>query len=163
MRYYIKQKVFSWRDRFTIKDSNGQDVYFVESELFSWGKKLYVTDRNGNEVLYIQQNVWNWLPNYSLFMHDQEVATVKKEFTFLRPRYSILGMDWRVEGSVWAHDYEILDDDGLVASISKEWFTWGDSYELDIQDESNALIALGVILIIDCVMAAEAASSSSSS
>ena len=54
MRYYIKQKVFSWRDRFTIKDSNGQDVYFVESELFSWGKKLYVTDRNGNEVLYIQ-------------------------------------------------------------------------------------------------------------
>ncbi|MDE1548619.1 LURP-one-related/scramblase family protein [Jeotgalibaca caeni] len=162
MKYYIKQKVFSWRDQFTVKDEAGNDVYFIEGELLSWGKKLYVRDRSGNEVLYIQQNIWNWMPNYTLFMHGQEVATVKKELTFLRPRYSILGPDWEVSGNVWEHDYEILEDGDLVASINKEWFTWGDSYQLDIADDSNTLLALGVIITIDCVIAAQQAANSSS-
>ena len=38
MKYYIKQKVFSWNDRFTVKDSQGEDVYSIESQIFSWGK-----------------------------------------------------------------------------------------------------------------------------
>lgn len=157
MHYSIKQQVFSWRDRFTVKDVAGNDVYFVEGELFSWGKKLSVYNASGNEVLYIQQNLLNWLPNYSLFIDEVEVATVRKELTFFRPSYTIHGLNWEVEGSVWAHDYQIWEDDKLVASINKEWFTWGDSYSLDIQDEAHSLIALGVIIVIDCVMAAEQA------
>lgn len=160
MRYYIKQQVFSWRDRFTVKNEQGNDVYFVEGELFSWGKQLDVTDTAGNSVLYIKQNIWNWLPNYTLSMHGQEVATIKKEFTFLKPRYTILGPDWEVEGNFWEHDYQIYENGSLVANITKEWFTWGDSYELNIQDNSNALLALGVIITIDCVIASEAASNS---
>ena len=162
MRYYIKQKVFSWRDQFTVKDESGRDAYFVEGELFSWGKKLSVTNTEGQEVLYIQQNVWNFLPNYTLFMYGKEVATVRKEFSFLRPRYTILGPDWEVEGNVWEHNYDIYDGNELIAAINKEWFTWGDSYELDIVDESHSLMALGVIIIIDCVLAAQQNSSSNS-
>ena len=158
MKFYMKQKVFSWRDRFTIKDEHGRDVYFVEGELLSWGKKLSVTDTNGHEVLFIKQNIWNWLPNYSLLMGGEEVAVVKKELTFFKPRYTIDGPDWEVEGHIFEHDYSIYEGNHAVASISKEWLTWGDSYELDV-DEENALLALGVILIIDCVMA-EAANSS---
>ena len=50
MKLYIKQKVFSWGDKFTVKDSNGEDRYYVEGEIFSWGKKLHVYDMRGNEV-----------------------------------------------------------------------------------------------------------------
>lgn len=162
MRYFIKQQVFSWRDRFAVKDAAGKDVYFIEGELFSWGKQLSVYDTAGNEVLYIKQNLWNWLPNYSLFMGKEEVAIVKKEFTFFRPSYSIQGPDWQVEGTVWAHDYQIWEEDQLIATINKEWFTWGDSYSLDIHEESHSLLALGVIIVIDCVMASEQSSNSSS-
>ena len=44
MKLCIRQKVFSWVDRFTVFDENGADKYYVEGELFSWGKKLRVTD-----------------------------------------------------------------------------------------------------------------------
>ena len=44
MKLYIKQKVFSWGDKFTVKDVNGEDRYFVEGEIFSWGKKLHGDD-----------------------------------------------------------------------------------------------------------------------
>ena len=155
MRYYIKQKVFSWRDRFKVNDESGRDAYYVEGELFSLGKKLSITNYEGQEVLHIEQNVWNFLPNYTLYMYGEEVATVRKEFSFFKPRYSILGPNWEVEGNIWAHNYDIYEGNDLIASINKEWFTWGDSYELNIIDESHSLMALGVIIIIDCVLAAQ--------
>ena len=33
-RYYIRQKVFSWRDKFSVKDENGEDVFHVEGEIW---------------------------------------------------------------------------------------------------------------------------------
>ena len=55
MKLCIKQKVFSWVDRFTVFDETGADKYYVEGEFFSWGKKLHVTDRTGRETAFIQQ------------------------------------------------------------------------------------------------------------
>lgn len=159
MQYYIKQQIFSWNDRFTVKDHFGNDIYFVEGAFFSWGKKLSMSDSFGNEVLYIKQNIWNFLPNYSLFIGDEEIATVRKELSFFRPNYSIQGPNWDVDGSVWAHNYQILNNNELIATVSKEWFTWGDSYSLDIHDENHSLLALGIIIVIDCVMAAQQSSS----
>ena len=37
MKLYIKQKVFSWVDRFTVFDETGADKFYVEGEFFSWG------------------------------------------------------------------------------------------------------------------------------
>lgn len=160
MEYYIKQKVFSWNDQFTIKDSQGQDVYSVEGESFSWGKKLHVRDTSGNEVLYIEQRLWRFLPTYSLYIEDKEVATVSKEFTFFKPCYLIKGPSWQVEGSFWEHNYQIVEKGGVIADISKEWLTWGDAYALNITDEANAVLALGIITVIDCVIAGQRASAS---
>ena len=46
MKLYIKQRVFSWRDRFTIKDESGNDRYAAEGEFFTWGDsyELDITD-----------------------------------------------------------------------------------------------------------------------
>ena len=38
VRLYIKQKVFSWGDKFTVRDENGRDRYYVEGEIFTFGK-----------------------------------------------------------------------------------------------------------------------------
>ena len=56
-KLYMKQKIFSWKDRFTIKDQNDSDRYTVEGELISIGKKLHVYDMNNNEVAFVQQKV----------------------------------------------------------------------------------------------------------
>lgn len=162
MEYYIKQKVFSWSDRFTVKDVNGRDVYMVEGEFFSWGKKLHILDMSGSEVLYIEQRIWKWLPTYTLFIENEEVATIRKELSFFRPRYTIDRHPWEVTGSFWEHDYQIVENGRTVADISKEWLTWGDTYALNIHDESNALLALGVVIVIDCVMASQQSNANNS-
>ncbi len=160
MKYYIKQQVFSWSDQFDVQDSNGKSIYTIKGQLFSWGKKLTAYDKEGREVLYIEQKLWKWLPTYSLFSQGREIAQIKKELTFLKPKYQIQGPDWVVEGSVWQHDYVMKARGDVVATVQKEWFTWGDSYVLEVKQEDATLLALGIMIVIDCVMEAEAASSS---
>ncbi len=152
MKLYIKQKVFSWADKFTVKDEGGRDKYIVEGEIFTWGKKLHVYDMAGREVAFIKQEVWSWLPRYYVFCGDRQVAEIKKEFTFFFPKYTIAGLGWEIDGSFFAHEYQITQGDRQIVSISKEWMTWGDSYELDISDPAHEIVALAVVLTIDCVM-----------
>jgi len=159
MKLYIKQKVFSWGDKFTVKDAAGQDRYYVEGEIFTFGKKLHVYDLSGREVAFIAQELWTWMPRYHVFCGEQQVAEIKKEFTFLFPKYSIEGLGWEIDGSFMAHEYEITKHGRPIVSISKEWMTWGDSYELDIADPQDEIVALAVVLTIDCVLAASSSAS----
>lgn len=162
MKLYMKQKVFSWADRFTIKDEYGADKYYVEGQVFSFGKKLRVYDLVGNEVAYIEQQVFTFLPRFYVYVNGSKVAEIVKEFSFFTPRYSVEGLGWDVEGSFMAHDYWITKNGSEIIRISKEWMTWGDSYQIDIQEKENEIIALAVVLAIDCVMAASSAAASSS-
>ena len=159
MKLYIKQKVFSWGDKFTVKDEYGYDKYFVEGEIFSWGRKLHVYDTAGNEVAFIKQEVWSFLPRFYVFCGNQQVAEIVKEFTFFYQKYRVEGLGWNVDGSFWAHDYTITKGSQTIVSISKEWMTWGDSYELDIRNPEDEIVALAVVLTIDCVIAAASNSS----
>ena len=153
MKLYIKQKVFSWGDKFTVKDESGRDKYTVQGEIFSWGKKLHVYDLTGREVAFIKQEVWSWMPRYYVFCDGRQVAEIKKEFTLIFPKYSIAGLGWEIDGSFMAHDYEIRKNGLPIVTISKEWMTWGDSYELNIRNPADEIVALAVVLTIDCVLA----------
>ena len=162
MKLYIKEKVFTWGDQFTVKDERGNDKYVVEGEVFSWGKKLHVYDMTGREVAAIRQEVWSFLPRYYVFCGDRQVAEIKKEFTFFFPKYRIDGLGWEIDGSFMAHEYEMTQSGRTIVSIRKEWMTWGDSYELNITNPSDEIVALAVVLTIDCVMEAAATAASSS-
>ena len=41
--------------------------------------------------------------------------------------------------------------------------TWGDSYELDIADQADEIVALAVVITIDCVTESSSAAVSSAS
>lgn len=159
----MRQKVFSWLDKFTVKDESGWDKYNVDSEFFSFGKKLHIYDASGKEAAFIQQKVFSFLPRYFVFVDGQQVAEITKKFTFLRPKYSIAGLGWEINGNFTAHDYAIVHDGLTIVTIHKAWMTWGDCYELDIEDARDEIVALSVVLAIDCVMAAAASSSGSAS
>ena len=159
MKLYIKEKVFSWGDKFTVKDASGADKYIVEGEVFSWGKKLHVYNMAGEEVAFIKQEIWSFLPKFYVFCGGRQVAEIKKAFTFLFPKYSIEGLGWDIDGSFLAHEYEITKAGRTIVTISKEWMTWGDSYELDIASSEDELVALAVVLTIDCVMESDSGAS----
>ena len=155
MKLYIKQKVFSWNDKFSVYDANGEERYFVEGEFFSWGKKLHVYDSAQREAAFIRQEVLTLLPKFIVSIDGEDIAEIVKEFTFFKPKYRIDGLGWEIDGEFWVHDYTITKNGSAIVSISKEWFTWGDCYELDIEDPADEIVALAVVLAIDCVLEAQ--------
>lgn len=161
MKLYIKQKVFSWRDRFRIYDEFENDKYYVEGEVFTLGKKLHLYSSGGQEMSYIHQKVMSFLPKYYINVNGTDIAQVVKEFTFFRQKYTVSGLGWTVEGDFWQHEYRILSEDRVIAAVSKRWFSWGDTYEIDIAESVDEIVALSVVLVIDAVIASQQAAASS--
>jgi len=155
MNLYIKQKVFSFGDKFTVYDCNGNDKYYVQGEVFSFGKKLHILDLNGNELVYIHQKPISLLPKYYISINDKDVAEVVKEFTFFRQEYTVSPLNWKISGDFWDHSYSIYDGNATVAEISKEWLSWGDTYEITVANGYNELVALATCLVIDACIEAQ--------
>lgn len=155
MNLYIKQKLFSWGDKFFIYDEAGNEIYRVEGEVFTFGKKLHLYDLQGNELAYIEQELLTFRPKYHIYRCGSEFAEVVKEFTFFHPEYTVNGPGWSVHGDFFDHDYEITSGDTLVASVAKEWFTLGDAYEISFGIDTDEIAALAVVLVIDACIEAQ--------
>ena len=152
MNFYLKQHVFTFGDQFTIYDRNENPRFLVEGEVFSFGKKLHITDPAGNELIYIEQKLFSFLPTYYIYRNGREIAEVIKEFTFFKQEYTINGLNWHVTGDVFDHEYSLDDGNRTVATVSKEWFTWGDTYEISVDDSVEPSLALAVVLVIDACL-----------
>lgn len=152
MKLYIKQKVFSFRDRFTVKDEYGEDKYYVEGEILSLGKKLRIYDMGGNELAFVRERLLAFMPKFTIEINGREIAEIVKKFTFLRPKYYVDGLGWNVEGDFFSHNYDITDGNQRIVSIHKQFMAWGDTFEIDVQNNNDEIIALAVVLAIDAVM-----------
>ncbi len=149
----MKQKVFSWGDKFQIWDENQTPRYQVEGEVWSLGKRLHVLGLDGAELAFVCQKVWSFLTRFFVEIQGETVCEVVKEFTFFRPSYHIEGLGWRIGGEIWEHEYVVYDANGrTVMALSKEWFTWGDSYCLRIEDGQDELLCLCAALAIDAAV-----------
>ena len=149
MKLYLKQKVFSWGDKFSVYNEAGDPVYFVEGEVFSLGKKLHVYDTAGNEVVFIQQKLLSFYPTYFINVMGKNVASVIRRPRFFKSYYEVTNFGWEVDGDFWSHDYTIFYGDKTVATIFKEWMSWGDAYAIDFKEGVRELDVLSVALIID--------------
>jgi len=149
MKLYMKQQPFSWKDRFYILDETQREVLAVEGELFSWGKKLHVYDQNSQEIAFIRQQVPSFRPRYFIEIGGKEIGCVVQRFALIGTRFDVDGLDWAAEGSFGSHEFCVTDNDRTVMTVSKAWLTWGDTYELNIESNNEALAAVGVMLAID--------------
>lgn len=153
MRYIIKQKFFSLGDSFAIKNEAGNDIFIVRSQLLSFGKKLRIFDLLENELCYIEQKVFRFMPEYDIYMAGNHVANVKKKFAFLKQDFVISSSfgSYYVAGDLWAREFEIFNNGSLIARISKQFFSFSDTYGVDIDDQENQIANLALAIVIDMV------------
>ncbi len=152
MKLLIKQRVFSWTDTYDVYDSMGEPKYFVKAEFFSFGHTLHVYRHDTNEeVGMIKEKVFSFLSTAEIYVNGGFLGTIRKEFTFFVPKYSIDYNGWQVEGDFFGWEYEVRNSRGTVATISKQIFTFGDTYEIDIADPNDELDALMTVITIDMI------------
>ena len=149
MKLLFKQRLFSWFDSYDIYDEDGNSVYTVKGQL-SWGHCLKIYDAVDHEVGTIQERILTLLPKFEVYLGNQYVGSISKEFSFFTPKFNIDYNGWHVEGDFFEWDYSILDQSGQrIAEVSKQLFNWTDTYVIDVQNPNDALGALMLVLAID--------------
>ena len=155
MRYVMKQKLFAWGDDFTIKNEDGQDVFFVDGKALSLGDKLSFQDMQGNQLAFIRQKLLAWGPTYEIHRNGALCAVVKKHlFTLFRCRFTVDVPgpdDLEAEGSFLDHEYTFTRSGNVVATVSKRWFSWADTYGVDIADGEDDVLILASTVVIDMI------------
>lgn len=153
MRYVMKQRWLSLGDTFNIRDEAGQDIYLVKGEFFTIRARLSFQDMAGNELMYIKQRVLSWGPTYELYRNGQLCGEVRKElFTFFNCRFTVDVPgpdDLEARGDLLDLEYTFYRGDSPVAQVSKQWFTWTDTYGIDITDGQDDILVLASCVVID--------------
>ncbi|WP_186673413.1 LURP-one-related/scramblase family protein [Sporosarcina sp. BP05] len=154
---YIKQKVFSLSGKFSVKDTEENEVYFVEGSVMQIPKTFSIMDAARQEVAMITKKTFSFLPTFFVDVHGQETVMIKKEFSFLKARYSIDAAGIEVQGNWWDMDFEVYQHGELIGAVGKKWFTWGDSYQLEILDDEMETLLVALVVAIDYAKAAQSA------
>ena len=153
MRYLMKQRLFTFTDDYDITDEEGKNVYCVDGKLLSFGKNLSFQDMEERELAHIQQKVFNWGPTYEITHNGELAAVVKKElFTFFHCVFHVdePGHDaLTAEGEFSDHEYVFTRAGRQVASVSKRWFTFADTYGVDVEEGEDPVLILACTVVID--------------
>lgn len=153
MRYVMRQKLLSWGDDFYIRDEAGRDVYFVDGKAFSFGDQLSFQDLEGHELAFIKQRVFAWGKTYEISRGGALVAVVKKElFALFHHRFTVDVPgpdDLEAEGNFMDHEYTFRRGDRTVATVSKRWFTWADTYGIEIEEGEDPVLILASAVVVD--------------
>jgi uncharacterized protein YxjI len=149
----MKQKLFSLGDDFIIRDEEGMDAFFVDGKVFCLGNQLSFQDMEKNELAYIQQKLLTLGQTYEIYRSGKLAAVVRKSlFTFFHCTFTVdvPGPDDLVAtGSFTDHEYTFTRGDESVATVSKRWFSFSDTYGVEIADGEDDVLLLASTVVID--------------
>ncbi|MDB4745727.1 LURP-one-related family protein [Verrucomicrobia bacterium] len=152
-RYQLKQKIFSLGDSYTICDEDGVERATVRSKFFSMGKQLMLEDSSGKELVKIRQRILSFGPTFEISKGGRMMAIVKKQlFSLFKCRFSvdIPGPDdLEATGSFLEHEYSFTQGENEVAVVSKQWFSWSDTYGVEISDGQDDVLILASAIVVD--------------
>ncbi len=151
MYLYIKQKFFSWRDKYKIYDEN-ENLYFdVESESMITMPKFHLTDLSGQELFYIRRRFAFFGAQYEVYQGEHLCATISQRVRWFSAHLDVASDygDFEIEGDFMGMDYMISCNGVCIGTVHKKWMSWSDCYELKISEEKNAAFFSALVIAID--------------
>ena len=153
-RYKIRQNLISIGDDLWIENEEGKKVFKVDGKVLRIRKTLIFEDAKGKKLAQIQQRLL--AIKDTMVVEDaegKEMAVVKKALIApFRDRWSVNvknGPDLDVQGNILDHEYTIKQGRDKVAEISKKWFSFTDTYGVEINDGQNDILILSIAVAID--------------
>lgn len=151
--YQMRQKWLSFGDDYTVRDTNGREVFFIDGKVFTLRNTLIVKDMAGREHAVIQQKILAWGPTFEILRGGKVAAVVKKSlFTLFRCEFSVDVPgpdDLLAEGNFWDYEYKFTRHGQPVAHVSKRFFALTDTYGIDVADGEDDVLILASAVVID--------------
>jgi len=153
LRFVVKQKILTFSDDFIIYDQNKRPAYKVYGQLFTLGNKLTIHSMGNGDEIYIKQKIFKLLPEYHLYRNGVNLAVIRKDFTFFKPKFSIDSPSgyYKVSGDFFNYNFKISKDGRIVTTVGKKFFAMKDTYTVDIVEGEDESLLLAMCIVIDQV------------
>ena len=141
-------------DDFQIYDENQKPVFLVDGKAFSWGDNLSVQDLDGRELAEIKQSLTFLKPKYQIEKGGRLFAEVVKEFSWFNKQFTLDvpgPNDYEINGDFWEHEYYFTRNGKTVAEVTKKFFSWTDTYGIEIVEGEDVISILSTVIVIDLI------------
>ena len=128
-------------------------MFKVDGKVLRIRKTLHLQDAAGNDRYLIKEKLVTVREVMTIETEAGPVATVKKALISpLRERYNVelaAGGEWKVQGNIVDHQYEIEGPAGKIAEVAKKWFRVRDTYGVQIAPGQDDALVLAVTIVVD--------------
>ncbi len=157
MKFHIKERAWTLREEFIVRDQGGQPAFKVKGKFFHIGDNLLVIDQGSHEeVAHIKQRVIALTPHYEIYQNGAHWASLHEKLLHLfGERFKIKlesGETYHIQGNIWNWDFTVSNDQGdLLAQISKKISLFEDSYGVDIAQNVDVPLIIALAIAIEMI------------
>ncbi len=156
IRYYLKQRLFSLTNDFTVQDEKNEPVFKVHGKFLHIGDDITVTDiAGGQELVHIKQKVISLLPCYDVYRNGELLVRVNKQFHLSGERFKVTGDNgktYQIVGNIFDWDFSINDEaDNVLGRVNRNLSVFRDSYAVEIESEADVPFIIAMALVIELV------------
>jgi uncharacterized protein YxjI len=157
---YLKQQVFSITNQFKVYDDQQKVMYECKGEFFSIRREIKIYRSADKTLVYsLQKRILSFLHAY--FLKDatgQVVARLEQKFSFFGPKFKVYYQNQELElkGNLWGFDYTVFSNGIQLIQVHKKWLSWGDTYEILVDEKFNLDLAVAMVVMIDDYLAVNA-------
>jgi len=148
--------VFALADRYKIYDENQKLKYHMEGKIFSLRDKMLLYDNTNRFICRMQHRYFSFFNRYlDIFdARNHKIATLKKHALAWTPKLTLQvnGDDYYIRGGLFQFNFTISKNDRIVATVSKKWLSWGDTYEMLLDDREDEAFLVSLVVGIDSLV-----------
>jgi uncharacterized protein YxjI len=151
--YQLRRQLLAIGEDFWIQNAQGQNVYKLDGKVLTLTQTFALEDVNGNELARMRAEFFTLRRTMDVERSGQVIATVKKALI------NILGQSFTVDiagdgelhaqGDILNHEFEIASANGVVATVSKQWFVSELMYGVAIAPGQDEVLMLCIAIAID--------------
>lgn len=152
-RYLVKSKMGIGRDFSVYDDEEAKNkVYEIDAKM-GFGTKAEIKDANGTTIYTAKGRVINIPRKMEFFTPDGSTAAkVTAQFSPIKQRLTMEladGTVWELAGNIVGKSYTVTSGENTVLEINQKWVTIRDKYFVEIADNVDVALALGLVWAVD--------------
>jgi len=136
---------------YDINDEHGNLVYTVKGKFFSWGDNLSFQKADGTELAQIRQKLMSFMPKYEIYIGCKYFARIVREFSWFKKRFTLDvpgPNDYTIRGDFWNYEYEFERSNRIVATVSRKFWSWTDTYGVNIVKGEDDISILAAVVVV---------------
>ncbi len=153
MEIILKKNLFKLVNRYSVMDSNGNNILRVEKRLMSMFNTYVVMDLTDNYICEIKRKMLSVFPNYRIFFKSGRVINVKKHTGSIKKKFSVIeeGEEYFIEGDVLENMFNIKKGGEVFASVEKKVINMLKVYDIKTKEIKSIPTIISIIVALDII------------